>query len=130
MQLGGHLKEEIILTPLLIRHDLCRKKSDHYLGKNCYKLQDEVIDPNNPQQVVECWNLLWWNKECTEAEIFIQEYKIYEEDASNQIDRDGNQSSQVPPRLPGHLLLEDRVSMEEGEDQATADYDPCPMLKH
>ena len=65
-----------------------------------------------------------------EAEIFIQEYEIYEKNASNKIDRNGNQSSKVPPCLPGHLLLQDRVSMEEGEDQATADYDPCPMLKH
>jgi len=130
VQLGGHLEEEIILSPLLIRHDLSRKKSDHYLGKHCYELQDEIVDPNNPEQVVECWNLLWWNKECTEAEVFIQEDKIDEENASNKIDRDGNESSQVPPGLPGNLLLEDRVSMEEGEDQATADNDPCPMLEH
>ena len=65
-----------------------------------------------------------------ETEIFIQENEIDEENASNEIDRDGNQSSQVPSGLSCNLLLEDRVCMQEGQDQATADYDPCSMLKH
>ena len=65
-----------------------------------------------------------------ETEIFIQEDKIDEENASNEIDRNGNQCSKVSPALPGHLLLQYRVGVEEGEDKPTTDYDPSTMLKY
>ena len=48
-----------------------------------------------------------------ETKIIIQEYKINEKDASNEVDCYSKQCSQISSRLSCYLLLQNRISMEE-----------------
>ena len=82
---SSYLKEEIVFASLLVRDHLGRHQSDTNLGKDCNELQDEVIDPDNPEEIVESWHFVWGNEKCTQRKIDVQEHEVDEQNAGDQI---------------------------------------------
>lgn len=85
MELRSDLEEEIIFAPLLIWDHLGRHQGDTNLGKDCNELQDEVIDTDNPEEVVESWYFVRRNEKCTQRKIDVQEHEVDEQNTGDQI---------------------------------------------
>ena len=64
MELGRHLQEQVVLPSLLVRDGSGWGEGHEDLGQDRHELQDEVVDSDDPEQVVESDHLLWWNEEC------------------------------------------------------------------
>ena len=85
MQLGRDLEEEIVFAPLLIGDHLGWHQGDADLGEDRDELQDEVIDSDNPEEVIESWHFVRRNEKCTEWKINVQEYEVDKENTGDQI---------------------------------------------
>ena len=86
MKLRCDLEEEIVFAPLLVWDHLGRHQGDTNLGKDCNELQYEVIDTDNPEEVVESWHFVRRNEKCTQRKIDVQEHEVDEQNTGDQID--------------------------------------------
>jgi len=78
MKLRGDFQKEVMLAPFLVGKDGGWEQSNRNFCQNSKELQNKIIHPNNPHQIIECCHCSGGDEEGTQYQLVIKENKVYE----------------------------------------------------